>query len=101
VLGKWIDIVYKETIENSDGVLLGLYDEEKYIIYIKSGMSEEETFKTIIHEIGHALLRISALYEIIGSKAEEAICRILENYSDFFIWDNKSNVIKFSNKQKR
>lgn len=95
ILGKWHKVVYEDTIESEEGILEGLYCQSKSIIRVRKGQTDEEVKRTIIHEIAHGLLRRSALHEIIGDRAEEALCQILENLADYVTWNYKSDVIKY------
>lgn len=50
----YYQIVWSDLIRD-DPECLGLTDGEQRTIYLKLGMSEQETVKTLIHELLHAL----------------------------------------------
>lgn len=73
------EIVWQEKIADDDHCL-GLCDLDKKIIYLRIGMSEAETFKTLLHETLHA---ISAEHDFeLPHKTvyalEDAIFRVLK-----------------------
>ncbi|NDD53353.1 hypothetical protein EBZ39_05685 [bacterium] len=77
--GIHYEIVFQDVIRN-DPDCLGFCDGDARIIYLKTGQSEKELLKSLIHEILHSLtfeysnLKIShsAIYEL-----EDPILRLL------------------------
>ena len=62
-------IIYKE-----------LEDFDKKIIYIRKGMSSEDNFDTLMHEVLHASLSVSGIsYVIDEDKLEEGIIRCVDH----------------------
>ena len=67
-------IVFKEMRD------FGEMDFDKKTISIRKGLSDEETFDTIIHEANHASLSVSGLTHILDDEnTEEAIVRAMDN----------------------
>lgn len=69
-----------------EGAIVGICDQARHEILIKQGMSKDETLKTYLHELGHA---IEFEYDIkISHKAiyqyEEAIFDFICANSDAF-----------------
>jgi hypothetical protein len=67
-------IVFKEMRD------FGEMDFDKKIISIRKGLSDEETFDTLMHEANHASLSVSGLTHILDDdNTEEAIVRAMDN----------------------
>jgi hypothetical protein len=67
-------IVFKEMTD------FGEMDFDKKIISIRKGLSENETFDTLMHEANHASLAVSGLcYVLDDDNVEEAIVRAIDN----------------------
>ena len=65
-------IIFKEMRD------FGEMDADKKTISIRKGLSEEETFDTLMHEANHASLSVSGLTHIIDDEnTEEAIVRAM------------------------
>ena len=62
------------------GATVGLCDPNRYEILIKSGMSQDETVKTLIHELGHAF---EAEYDI--NISHKAVYQLEEAMFDFLV----------------
>ena len=57
----------------------GDMDIDKKIIRIREGLSKEESFDTMMHEVTHAALAISGLSNILDDpNVEEAIVRVAD-----------------------
>ena len=57
----------------------GDMDIDKRIIRLREGMTSEETFDTLMHEVTHAALAISGLTNILDDEnLEEAIVRLTD-----------------------
>jgi|TARA_R110000765_G_scaffold82940_1_gene161361 hypothetical protein len=57
----------------------GDMDIDKKVIRIRTGLSDEESFDTLMHEVVHASLAISGLSNILDdSNIEEAIVRVAD-----------------------
>jgi hypothetical protein len=73
------DIIFCRLIPGEGQNILGLTDPSEHKIYIKMGQTPEERFKTLIHEIGHALCfeyKIKENHKTIH-QIEEPILRLL------------------------
>lgn len=67
-------IVFKEMTD------FGEMDFDKKTISIRKGLSENETFDTLMHEANHASLAVSGLcYVLDDDNIEEAIVRAMDN----------------------
>ena len=71
--GMEFKIIFKD-MEN-----FGEMDFDKKTICIRKGLTQEEEFDTLIHEVHHASLSISGLSNIIDDEnTEEALVRIVD-----------------------
>ena len=67
-------IIYKELED------FGQMDFDKKTIYIRKGMSSEDNFDTLMHEVLHAALSVSGIsYVIDEDKLEEGIIRCVDH----------------------
>ena len=95
ILGRWIKIIYKPEITEGKYELHGYYSAAKKTIYIAEDQTEEEMMVTLIHEIGHCLVDLTYHSETFTRKQEETLCRIIENYSEFFYLKPNSPNIRY------
>tara|TARA_R110000744_G_C19320230_1_gene557571 strand:+ start:197 stop:508 length:312 start_codon:yes stop_codon:yes gene_type:complete len=71
------DIEFKIVIKKMKDY--GDMDIDKKIIRIREGLSKEESFDTMMHEVTHAALAISGLSNILDDpNVEEAIVRVAD-----------------------
>ena len=57
----------------------GDMDIDKKVIRVREGMTSEETFDTLMHEVTHAALAISGLSNILDDdNVEEAVVRVAD-----------------------
>jgi hypothetical protein len=82
ILGEWIRVQYLDDVPDDDFVH-GDYNDDKNLIRIRK-QDPETMAKTLMHELGHALLTKSGWAEELGTRTEEAICRLLEMLSDVY-----------------
>ena len=69
---KW-KIIYKDIEE------FGLIDIDNREIFIRCGLSEEDSRRTLFHEATHAAFHMSGLSYLFEDNQEEAIVRALDN----------------------
>lgn len=86
VLGRKISVRYVsgEELESlsEDGDCVGLFDGET--IYLKSSLSHERAQRVFLHELGHAVLHVSGLHNLLVDGREEAICDAFESLTEVF-----------------
>ena len=95
ILGKWIKVIYKPEIKDGKEDLHGYYETSSKTIVIGLDQSEEEMMVTLIHEMGHCLVDLTSHTETFTRKQEETMCRIIENFSDFFYLKPSSSKIRY------
>jgi hypothetical protein len=94
ILGHWVKISYVDDIPGSrEELVYGLFELEKNKITIKKS-NPEEMYRTLIHEISHALFGYSGLGQVLNGKQEEAICCLTEYFTKLFTM-RKTNAIRW------
>jgi len=75
VLGEAWQIKYVGTLIKSEQEICGLCDNESKIIWICSNQNHKEIVVTIFHELFHAFVRRSGIYNgMLSFDMEEIIC---------------------------
>lgn len=82
VLGHRIKISYVEAIDSDDEDVLGLFTVNPYHIQV---VDDERWHEHLLHEICHAILRISGTAELVDPVIEEAIVTALENGLNYLV----------------
>jgi hypothetical protein len=75
-----------------DSECWGYYENE--VITLSSSLNHEHARKILMHELAHAVLKISGISNLLEEKQEEAICDAFETYVDVF---RDEEFIKFMN----
>lgn len=85
ILGTWVKIHYVRHIPaaKNEEYVHGLFEIDRNLITIAI-TTPEEMYKTLLHEIMHALLAYSGIGQLLNVKTEEAICSVAENYGKLF-----------------
>lgn len=85
ILGQNVKVIYssKPLVDQTGRPLAGYFDIDKNTIMV-GHIGEKEDYKTLIHELGHALVFRSGLAQIISLEAQEILCEALSH----FIYEN-------------
>jgi Zn-dependent peptidase ImmA (M78 family) len=95
VLGKWVPVKYYKQVHDQGEEVYGVYCRARKSISISTNTDKkEQIFETILHEIGHAILDVSRIAEIIGHDTDEAICDLMaDELSQLVRLDSESSRI--------
>lgn len=79
LMGKTIPIVRKP-LKNA----YGMFYRTQFRIEIDTDCPDELLEQTLLHELVHAALTISGVYQVLENDVEEAICLCLENLTTVY-----------------
>lgn len=96
VLGHWVEVQYLEELDCPD--TNGTYNGYRHTIEICIDQTAEELHRTLIHELAHAVFDISGINHFVPKKAEEAVCCMVEHFSDWIRFDRNSDKLRWEKK---
>lgn len=98
ILGNWVTIKYVDHIPSDNDFIHGIFELEKSRITIRISHADE-MYKTLVHEITHAIFAYSGLGQVINERQEEGICCAFEYFTKLFHLRKSRGFIKFQRKR--
>jgi len=96
ILGQWVKVKYQKVLADPADAGGFSHNRKGPIIEIATDQSDIEIFKTLIHEYGHGLIKMSCHDEQLSDEVEEVFCRLIENLAEIVYFRPNSPKLRYS-----